>query len=76
MTRSRPTRSDVATSDVGEIPQQNPCAQCGTLIPRPDWIEQGKGRVSYLWKCRACGYRFEAIAIFDHSQDQHQPLAA
>jgi hypothetical protein len=66
----------VATSDVGEIPQHNPCAQCGTPILRPDWVEPGRGRVSYLWKCRACGYRFEAIAIFDQSRDEHQPLAA
>jgi hypothetical protein len=44
-------------------------------IPAPDWIEPGKGRISYLWKCRACGYRFEAIAIFDSAADP-QALAA
>jgi hypothetical protein len=66
----------MAKSDIGEIPQQNPCAQCGTPIPVPDWIEAGQGRTSYLWKCRACGYRFEAIAIFDHSASEHRPLAA
>ncbi|MBR0825963.1 hypothetical protein JQ596_10480 [Bradyrhizobium manausense] len=70
------TKSDMTRSDIGEIPMQNPCAQCGTPIPLPDWIEPGVGRISYLWKCHACGYRFEAIAIFDHAADEHQPLAA
>ena len=42
----------------------------------PDWIESAPGRMSYLWTCRACGYRFEAIAIYDENQSEHQPLAA
>jgi DNA-directed RNA polymerase subunit RPC12/RpoP len=68
----------MARQDIGNdnIPHDNPCAQCGTPILHPDWIEQGKGRTSYLWACRACGYRFEAIAIFDQAQDTHPPLAA
>jgi hypothetical protein len=65
MTRSTMARSDMAGADVLDIPRQNPCAQCGTPIAKPDWIEPGRGRVAYLWNCRACGYRFEAIAIFD-----------
>ena len=69
------TRSE-ARSDVGEIPKQNPCAQCGLPIPAPDWIEPGRGRISYLWKCRACGYRFEAVAIFEQSAAEPRPLAA
>ena len=71
-------RSNLAKSGIGaitrqSIPTQNPCAQCGKPIPAPDWIEPGQGRVSYLWKCHACGYRFEAIAIFDQTE---QALAA
>ncbi|WP_456685355.1 hypothetical protein [Bradyrhizobium sp. P5_C11_2] len=61
---------------MGDIPRQNPCAQCGTPIPKPDWIEAGEGRISYLWTCRACNYRFEAVAIFDQSAVEHPPLAA
>jgi hypothetical protein len=59
-----------------ETPRQNPCAQCGTPIPRPDWIEPGEGRVSYLWTCHACNYRFEAIAIFDGPPAVHYPRLA
>lgn len=65
------THSDLIQSDIGDIPRQNPCAQCGTPIAHPDWIEPGNGRVSYLWKCRACGYRFEAIAIYDEPAPEH-----
>jgi len=61
----------MAKSDSGDIPTQNPCAQCGMPIPQPDWIEAGRGRTSYLWKCRACGYRFEAIAIFEEHLFEH-----
>jgi hypothetical protein len=55
------------------LPTQNPCAQCGAPIAQPDWIEPGEGRVSYLWTCHACDYRFEAIAIFEKPA---MPLAA
>ncbi len=74
MTRSD-VRSDPARAQSGDIPRQNPCAQCGLPIPAPDWIEPGRGRISYLWNCRACGYRFEAVAIFDPVADA-PPLAA
>jgi hypothetical protein len=74
MTRSD-VRSDPARAQSGDIPRQNPCAQCGLPIPAPDWIEPGRGRISYLWKCGACGYRFEAVAIFDPVADA-PPLAA
>ena len=39
--------------------------ECGKPIALPDWVESGEGRKSYLWRCRACGYKFEAIAFFD-----------
>jgi len=78
------TKTDMARLHFGDIPRdvprdiprQNPCAQCGTPIPRPDWIEPGEGRVSYLWTCHACNYRFEAVAIFDQDIIAHPPLAA
>lgn len=61
--------------NTGDIPTQNPCAQCGEPIAQPDWIEPGEGRVSYLWTCHACNYRFEAIAVFDQATVEY-PLAA
>ena len=65
---------DISGRDIPtHIPTQNPCAQCGAPIAQPDWIEPGEGRVSYLWTCHACGYRFEAIAIFG---EPAIPLAA
>jgi rubredoxin len=76
MTKTDMAKTDMATAHAGDIPRQNPCAQCGAPIPKPDWIEPGEGRVSYLWNCRACGYRFEAVAIFDEEAIAHPPLAA
>jgi hypothetical protein len=70
------TKANVVKAHIGDIPRHNPCAQCGTPIAQPDWIEPGEGRVSYLWTCRACNYRFEAIAIFDEAALEHPPLAA
>jgi ribosomal protein L37AE/L43A len=58
-------------------PRGNPCAQCGKPISSPDWVEQqGADRVSYLWTCRACNYRFEAVAFFDEREARPEPLAA
>jgi hypothetical protein len=48
-------------------PHGNPCAQCGKPIAQPDRVESNAGRTSFLWFCRACDYRFEAIAIYDHA---------
>ena len=64
----------MARANLGYLPRGNPCAQCGKPIASPDWVEQGQDRISYLWHCRACDYRFEAIAIFD--ERQAEPLAA
>lgn len=58
------------------MPKQNPCAQCGEPIAAPDWIEEQEDRTVYLWSCRACDYRFEAIAFFEQDVSQHRPLAA
>jgi hypothetical protein len=49
------------------LPRGNPCAQCGKPIARPDWVESSPGRTSFLWFCRACDYRFEAIAIYEEA---------
>jgi hypothetical protein len=68
--------ADLAKAHFGDIPRQNPCAQCGAPIPKPDWIEPGEGRISYLWTCRASNYQFEAVAIFDEVAVTHTPLAA
>jgi ribosomal protein L37AE/L43A len=61
--------------DSGYLPQKNPCAQCGKPIAAPEWVESGPRRISYLWNCRACDYRFEAVAFFDDTQP-HEALAA
>jgi len=42
----------------------------------PDWVEPGANRVAYLWYCRACDYRFEAVAYFDDCTVDQEPLAA
>ena len=60
-------RCVMARLDSGYLPRGNPCAQCGKPIPRPDWIESSPGRTSFLWFCRACDYRFEAIAIYEET---------
>ena len=66
----------MARLDLGYLPKQNPCAQCGKSIAAPEWIENGPRRISYLWRCRACDYRFEAVAFYDKSQADPEPLAA
>lgn len=58
------------------LPEQNPCAQCGKPIAVPDWVEEENGRITYLWFCRACDYRFEAIAFFEAPATEKRPLAA
>ena len=58
------------------LPEQNPCAQCGKPIAVPDWVEEENGRTTYLWFCRACDYRFEAIAFFEEPATKKRPLAA
>jgi Zn finger protein HypA/HybF involved in hydrogenase expression len=36
------------------------CAQCGTLLNRPEWSEHISDReIRHLWACPACGYSFE-----------------
>jgi hypothetical protein len=57
----------MARMDPGYSPTGNPCAQCGKPIAVPEWIENGPRRTSYLWRCSACNYRFEAVAFFDDS---------
>lgn len=66
----------MARIDSGYLPRRNPCAQCGTPIPRPDWVEQEEGRTCYLWTCSACNYQFEAIAVYPEAKVEHPPLAA
>jgi len=73
----RPGREIImARLDFSYLPRENPCAQCANPIPAPDWIEAGPRRVSYLWRCRACDYRFEAVAFFEDQVTDGQALAA
>ena len=65
--KSQKGDAPMARLDSGYLPRGNPCAQCGKPIPRPDWVESSPGRTSFLWFCRACDYRFEAIAIYEET---------
>jgi hypothetical protein len=69
-------RHAMARTDVSYFPHDNPCAQCGKPIATPDWTENGARRISYLWRCKACDYRFEAVAFFDASHPDREALAA
>jgi hypothetical protein len=66
----------MARPTLGYLPRQNPCAQCGQPIAAPDWVESFPYHTSYLWCCRACDYRFEAVAYFAESQSELEPIAA
>ena len=66
----------MARRDLGYMPHGNPCAQCGEPIAAPDWTENGPRRIAYLWHCNACDYKFEAVAFYDASHREQQPLAA
>ncbi len=66
----------MAKLNFDHMPQGNPCAQCGKPIAAPEWIEAGPHRISYLWYCGACDYRFEAVAFFDDRDSDREPLAA
>ncbi|MGZ5872660.1 MAG: hypothetical protein ACXWKP_11180 [Bradyrhizobium sp.] len=66
----------MARIDAFSLPRENPCAQCGKPIAVPEWVETEPGRTSYLWRCRACDYRFEAMAFFAHSESDREALAA
>jgi hypothetical protein len=64
---SKEGETRMLTSGSDDMPRENPCAQCGEPIAAPEWIEAGPRRTCYLWNCRACNYRFEAMAIFEQS---------
>jgi C4-type Zn-finger protein len=66
----------MAKKNFGTLPHDNPCAQCGKPIAAPDWTENSARRISYLWHCKACNYRFEAVAVYDASHPNREPLAA
>jgi hypothetical protein len=66
----------MARHHVGYSPHENPCAQCGKPIASPDWTENGSRRISYLWHCHACDYRFEAVAFYDASKSDLHAIAA
>jgi len=66
----------MARQDLGYLPKQNPCAQCGKPIAAPEWTENGPRRISYLWNCRHAITASEAVAFYDKSQADIEPLAA
>src|ERR1700730_8282987 len=75
-TKNKEGRRAMARTDLGYLPRENPCAQCGKPIAAPEWTENGPRRISYLWHCSACDYRFEAVAFFDASHPDRAALAA
>jgi hypothetical protein len=60
----------MARIDFGYLPHGNPCAQCGKPIATPEWVENDAHRTAYLWHCRACDYRYEAVAFFEHQDSE------
>jgi hypothetical protein len=60
----------MARINFSSLPRENPCAQCGKPIAAPEWVEAGPDRMSYLWRCGACDYRFEAMAFFAHAEPE------
>jgi hypothetical protein len=72
----RKGRRVMAKKDFGYLPRENPCAQCGKPIATPEWTENGPRRISFLWHCQACDYRFEAVAFFDASHKDREAIAA
>jgi len=63
-------RADLGYLPLENLPRENPCAQCSKPIAAPEWTENGPRRISYLWHCEACDYRFEAVAFFCESQSE------
>jgi C4-type Zn-finger protein len=55
---------------------RQPSCPIRQTIAVSEWVEAGPHRTSYLWRCRACNYRFEAVAFFDHSEPDREALAA
>lgn len=54
------------------LPTNNRCLQCSAIIREPEWVEMSGARVDYVWRCAACGYEFETMAIYS----SQRPLAA
>lgn len=59
-----------------ETPHRNPCAQCGKPIAAPEWVEEDRQAVAYLWHCHACGYKFESMAFFSRPRRDLEAIAA
>ena len=66
----------MARNESGYLPHDNPCAQCGKPIAAPDWIETSAAGIAYLWHCKACDYRFEAVAVFETPHRDQDAIAA
>jgi hypothetical protein len=60
----------MAKPDFGYLPHENACAQCGKPIAAPEWTEAGPRRISYLWHCEACDYKFEAVAFYEGADSE------
>lgn len=59
-----------------DVPRHNPCAQCGKPIAMPEWIEENRRSVAFLWHCWACDYKFESVAVFRAEEVTSAALAA
>jgi hypothetical protein len=55
---------------VGQLPRNNPCAQCRTPIANPSWTEADNNRIHFIWHCHACNYRFQCTAIYNQEVEQ------
>ena len=66
----------VAMSSTEGMTRGMTATDTGKPIAVPDWVESSPGRVDYLWYCRACDYRFEAVAYFADQKSEPEPIAA
>ena len=63
------TIQNIANQNDALVPLDMQCQQCFALIRSPDWIEECGHRTNYLWRCEACDYEFETIAIYPETTE-------
>ena len=76
-TKRRPQGRRAWPEEISAIcPVKIPAPNAARRYAAPDWTENGPRRISYLWHCQACDYKFEAVAFYDASHSDQQALAA
>ena len=60
---------------VGQLPKNNPCAQCGKPIPIPSWTEADNNRVHFIWQCKACNDQIQAMRLAANTSTDRSRMA-